>query len=116
MFWLTWVFLFFPYEVESCSFHVCEELCWNFDGDCIESVIAFGKMDIFTVLILSIHEHGRSFHLLNFSSFSFFRDLKFLSYTSAPCLVRYKRYFILFVAIVKGVISLISFSVCLSYE
>jgi hypothetical protein len=53
---------------------------------------------------------------LNFSSFSFFRDLKFLSYTSAPCLVRYKRYFILFVAIVKGVISLISFSVCLSYE
>ncbi|KAL6086712.1 hypothetical protein STEG23_032488 [Scotinomys teguina] len=31
----------FPYEVESCSFQVCEELCWDFDGDCIESVDCF---------------------------------------------------------------------------
>jgi hypothetical protein len=29
------------YEVENCFFHVCEELCWNFDGDCIESVDCF---------------------------------------------------------------------------
>jgi hypothetical protein len=28
----------FPYEVENCSFHVCEVLCRNFVGDCIESV------------------------------------------------------------------------------
>ena len=40
--------------------------------------IAFGKMDIFIVSILTINEHGRSYHLLKFSSISFFRDLKFL--------------------------------------
>jgi hypothetical protein len=34
-------FFVFPYEVENFSFQVCEELCWNFDGDCIESVDCF---------------------------------------------------------------------------
>jgi hypothetical protein len=34
------------------------------------------------MLILPIHEHGRSFHLLRSSLISFFRDLKFLSYRS----------------------------------
>jgi hypothetical protein len=39
-----------------------------------------------------------------------------LSYRSFTCLVRVTpRYFILFVAIVKGVFSLISFSACLSF-
>jgi hypothetical protein len=39
------------------------------------------------------------------SSFSFFSDLKFLSYRSFICLVRVTpRCFILFVAIVKGVV------------
>jgi hypothetical protein len=61
----------------------------------------------------STHEHGRSFSLLK-SSISFFRDLKFLSYRSCTCLVRVApRYFLLFVAIVKCVVCLISFSVCL---
>ena len=23
----------FPYEIDYCSFKVCEELCWDFDGD-----------------------------------------------------------------------------------
>ena len=32
------ILFFFSYEVEYCSFEVCEELCWEFDGDCIESV------------------------------------------------------------------------------
>jgi hypothetical protein len=40
--------------------------------------IAFGMMAIFTMLILPIHEHGRSFHLLKPLIF-FFRDLKSLS-------------------------------------
>jgi hypothetical protein len=31
----------FLYEDENCSFHVCEELCCNFDSDCIESVDFF---------------------------------------------------------------------------
>ncbi|KAL6093076.1 hypothetical protein STEG23_010130 [Scotinomys teguina] len=29
------------YVVEYCSFEVCEELCWDFHGDCIESVDCF---------------------------------------------------------------------------
>ena len=33
-------FFVFPYEVDYCSFKVCKELCWDFDGDCIESVIS----------------------------------------------------------------------------
>ena len=44
--------------------------------------IAFGKIAIFTIMILPIHEHGRSFHLLRSSLNSFFRDLKFLLYRS----------------------------------
>ena len=31
----------FPYKVEYCSFMVCEKLCWDFDGDCFESVDCF---------------------------------------------------------------------------
>ena len=67
--------------------------------------IAFGKMGIFAMLILTILEHGSSFHLLR-SLISVFRDLKFFSYRSFTCLVRVApRYFILFVTIVKGVFS-----------
>jgi hypothetical protein len=67
-------------------------------------------------LILSIHEHGRSFHLLRSSLLSFFRALKFLSYRSFTSLVSVTpRYFILFVTIEKGVVSLISFSACLTF-
>jgi hypothetical protein len=39
-------------------------LCWNFGGDCIEYVDCFGRMATFIILILLIHELGRSFHLL----------------------------------------------------
>ena len=41
----------FLYETENCHFKVCEELCWNFDVDCIESEDAFCGMAIFTILI-----------------------------------------------------------------
>ena len=78
--------------------------------------IAFGKMSIFTILIMPIHEHGRFFYLLRCSN-SFFRDIKFLSYRSFTCLVRVtSRYIIVSVTVVKGVVSLISFSACLSFE
>jgi hypothetical protein len=43
--------------------------------------ISFSKIFILTILILPIYEHGRSFHL-QISLISFFRDLKFLSYSS----------------------------------
>jgi hypothetical protein len=69
-----------------------------------------------TILILPIHEHGKSFHLLRSNSVSFFTDLKFLSDRSLTSLVRITtRYFILFVTTVKGTVSLISFSACLSF-
>jgi hypothetical protein len=29
----------FLYEVENCSFKVCKEFCWIFDGNCIESAL-----------------------------------------------------------------------------
>ena len=73
-------------------------------------------MAIFTILILPIQEHGRFFHLLRSSSISFFKDVKFLSYKYFTHLFRVSpRYFILFVTIMKGVISLISFSASLSF-
>jgi hypothetical protein len=72
-------------------------------GIALNLKIAFSRIAIFSILILPIHEHGRSFHLLR-SSISFFRDLKFLSYRSFVSLVRVTpRYFILFVTIVKCV-------------
>jgi hypothetical protein len=85
-------------------------------GLALNLYIAFSKMVIFTILFLPSHKHGRSFHHLRSSLTSFFRDLKFLSYRSFTGLVRVtQRYFIVFMAIVKGVISLISFSTSLSF-
>ena len=34
-------FFVFAYEVDYCSFNVCEELCWDFYGNCIESIDCF---------------------------------------------------------------------------
>lgn len=52
--------------------------------------IAFGKKAIFKMLVLLIHEHGRSFHLLiSSSSISFFKDLKTLMDKSFICLASY---------------------------
>ena len=42
--------------------------------------ISFDKMAIFTVLILPIHEHGKSFHLLRSFPITFITYLKFLPY------------------------------------
>ena len=54
-------------------------------------------------------DEGRYFHLLISSSISFFRELKFLSYRSFTSMVRITPwYFLLFVVIVKGIISLFS--------
>jgi hypothetical protein len=58
----------------------------------------------------------RSLHFRISSSISFLRDLKLLSYRSFTCLVSVvPRHFILFVSIVKGIIFLISFSMCLYF-
>jgi hypothetical protein len=74
-------------------------------------------MLIFTMLILPIHEHGRFFYHLLSASVSFFRDLKFLSYISFTALVRViPSYFILFMDIIKDVVSLNSLSVYHLYK
>jgi hypothetical protein len=48
--------------------------------------IAFGKMAIFTILILTIHEYGRSFHLLGYSLISLFRLEEIVTDLSLACL------------------------------
>lgn len=67
-------FLGFPYETENFPFKFYKELCWN--GDCIEFVDSFGRMDIFTLLILWIQKHGGSPYL-QLPSLIFFKDLYF---------------------------------------
>ena len=34
-------FLVIPNKFANCSFYLYEELSWNFDGDCVESVDCF---------------------------------------------------------------------------
>jgi hypothetical protein len=102
-------FLFFHAELRivlSISVKNCVKILM---GIVLNLQIAFGKMVIFTMLTLPIPEQGGSFHLLIFSLISFFRYLKLLSYRSFT-----SRYFMLFVTIVKGVVSLASFSASLS--
>ena len=61
-------FFVFPYEVNYCSFKVCEECVGILMGIALNLQIAFGRTAIFTVLILLIQEHERSFHFLVSSS------------------------------------------------
>lgn len=77
-----------------------------------QTVLGKKKIAIVIMLILQIYVHGNSlYHLSSFSLF-FCRDLKFLSCIFFTCLIQLvPRYFILFVTIVKGVVSLIFFSV-----
>lgn len=72
-----------------------------------------GSITILTVVSLPGHEHGM-FSIL-FMSFiiSFSRVLLYWVYKSSSCLVIFiHKYFILFDAIVNGIVFLISFSDC----
>ena len=51
-------FLFFHMKLDNCTFHALKEFHWYFCGDCSDLQIAFGRMAIFIMLILPIHEHG----------------------------------------------------------
>jgi hypothetical protein len=68
-------FLVIPNEFENCSM---KKWIGILMGIALNLQIAFGRIAIFTILILPIHEHGRSFHLLRSASISFFRDLEVL--------------------------------------
>ena len=101
-------FLLFQMNLSIALWRIELEFWW---GIALNLLIAIGEIAIFTMLILPIHKHGRPFHFLRSSFIYFFRDLKFLSYRSFTCLVRVtSTYFTLFIAIVKTVVSLISFS------
>ena len=80
-------------------------------GITLNLYIPFGMIVIFIMWILPIQEHGRSFHFLVSSLIPFFKVLKFLSNRSFTSLVRVTpTYFMKFVTIVKGDVSLISLS------
>jgi hypothetical protein len=70
-------------------------------------------MAIFTMLIIPIHEHGSSFHLLMFSLISPFSGLYCSLERPLVTFVKFiLRYFIVIEAIVNGIVFLISFSAC----
>ena len=72
--------------------------------------IALGSVDILMTLILLSNEHSMCFLLFVSSSISFFIVLKFSEYRYFTSLARpIPRYFILFEAIVNGIVFLISF-------
>ncbi|KAL6081428.1 hypothetical protein STEG23_000899 [Scotinomys teguina] len=48
-----------PYEVENCSFQVCEELSWDFDGDCIKSVDSFWNVPCIPTLYRHVEQWNR---------------------------------------------------------
>jgi hypothetical protein len=73
LFWLFRVFCTSKWILELVFYP--KEWHWNFDGNCIKSVSCFPSVSILTILTLLIHEHGRSFHLLESFSISFFNVL-----------------------------------------
>jgi hypothetical protein len=82
-------------------------------GIALNLLIAFGRMAIFTMLILPIYEHGRPLHFLRSFSNAFMKDMELLSYRSFIYLVKVTvRYFILFLPIVKSAVFLIFFLYC----
>ena len=101
-------------------FHTnCEIICSSSVKNTIGSLIgialnlqiALGSVLIFTILILLIHEHGIFLHLFVSSSISFSSVLQFSIYRSFFFFRQIYCYFILFVAVVNGIVSLTSLSV-----
>ena len=79
-------------------------------GIALNLQITLGSIVIFTVLIFPIQEHGISLHLVS-SLISFISVLYFSAYRSFVSLGRFiPRYFVLFLAVVNGSVSLISLS------
>ena len=82
----------------------------NFHRDCTESIDSFGKYGYLKFLLFLILGHGISFHLF-VSSISFTNVLQFSVYRLFTALVKFiPKYFILFYAIVNGIVFSISFS------
>ena len=95
---------------------ICSSLVKNTIGSLIGIVfnlqIALGSILIFTILIFLIHEHDIFLHLLVSSLISFIIVLSFSRYRSLVSLGRFiPKHFILFIAMVNGIVSLISLSI-----
>ena len=105
-------FLYFRTNCEiTCSSSV-KNTVGSLIGIALNLQIALGSMAILTMMILPIHEHGIFLHLFVSSLIYFISDLQFSMYGSSVSLGRYTpKYFILFVAMVNGIVSLISLSV-----
>lgn len=89
-------------------FYFCEIYHQSFDKDCIESI---GSRDILTIWILLIHEHGMSFLLFVFLTFH--QRLAVFSVQNFMTLIKFiTKYFIVFNAIVNGIILFIFQKFC----
>ena len=106
--WYPSIFLIFQMNLQIALSNSLKYWVAIFDQDYIASIDFFCQTDIFTTLIVPIHEQGRFFQLLS-SLISFFRDLKFLPYRFVTSLVRVTARYFIFLTIVNGVVSLISF-------
>ena len=83
----------------------------NFYRDFIHSADCFGSYGHLTILILPVYEYGISFDLFVPSLISIISVLQFVVYRSFTPLAKYiPRYFILFDAIINGIILLFSLS------
>ena len=81
-------------------------------GIALNLQIALGSILSFTMLISLIHEHGIFLHLFMSSLITFISVLQFSIYRSFVYLGRFiPKYFILFITMVNGIVSLISPSV-----
>ena len=82
----------------------------HFGRDYIESVDGFGNIIILTILNLLIHEHSMSFYLFVSFEISFSSVLSLFVYKSFSSLIIFiSKYFILFDAIINGIVFLIFF-------
>ena len=109
MLWLFRIFCLFHTHFRIVCFISVKNGHWHFDRDCTESIDGLGKMDILTILILLIHEHGTSFHFF-VSSIFFIRVLQFSVQRYFTSLVKFISKYRIFHAIVTGIVFFHSFS------
>ena len=82
----------------------------NLIGITLNLYIAFDSIVIFTILILPTQEHGISLHLFMSSLISFISVIIFCIQVFVSLHEFIPKYFILFIAMVNGIVSLITLS------